>query len=50
MEMKTKSFPCCFPVVCLYSVFAPDRVYCASAIIDLHHVGQTNQWQHSHLV
>ena len=20
MEMKTKSFPCCFPVVCLYSV------------------------------
>ena len=25
MEMKTNSFPCCFPVVFLYSVFGPDR-------------------------
>ena len=32
MEMKTNSFPSCFPVVCLYSVFGLDRVYCASAI------------------
>ena len=50
MEMKTNSFPCCFPVVCLYSVFGLGRVYCVSPSIDLHHVGQTNQWQHSHLV